>query len=96
MQLTKDIAMDDFQLDEIAPLPNAFEIIFQKLWPVIELLEKENPSKLARILNRIDISEKQLNLYIKKNKEQSFAFMLSELIIKRVLQKVVIRQSISK
>ena len=88
--------MDDFQLDEIAPLPNAFEIIFQKLWPVIEFLEKENPSKLARILNRIDISEKQLNLYIKKNKEQSFAFMLSELIIKRVLQKVVIRQSISK
>jgi hypothetical protein len=44
------------------------------------------------LLYRIDISEAQLKRYLNKNKDESHFNVIAELIIKRVLQKVVIRQ----
>jgi hypothetical protein len=44
------------------------------------------------LLYRIDISEAQLKRYLNENKNESYFNVIAELIIKRVLQKVVIRQ----
>jgi len=45
-----------------------------------------------RLLNRIDISEAQLKKYLNENRNEDRFNVIAELIIKRVLQKVVIRQ----
>lgn len=91
LQLTKDLAVDGFEVHIPFPLSAAFEQLYQQLFPLIQSLEKENKAKLNLILYRTDISEAQLHTRIKFEKGKSFAQLLTELIIKRELQKVVIR-----
>ena len=45
-----------------------------------------------QLLYRIDISEAQLKRYLLENKSDNYFNVIAELIIKRVLQKVVIKQ----
>lgn len=91
LQLTKDIALEGFEVQIPFPVSTAFEHLFHQLFPLIQNMEKENKAKLNMILYRTDISEMQLKNRIKREKEKSFAQLLTELIIKRELQKVVIR-----
>ncbi|MES1224450.1 MAG: hypothetical protein ABUT20_53640 [Bacteroidota bacterium] len=90
-QLTKDIAVEGFEIKTGFPLQQAFEQLFNQLLPLIRKLEKDNKAKLNFILNRADISESQLVQSIQKNKAKPYAELVAELIIKRELQKVVIR-----
>ena len=90
-QITKDINEDDCVIHLKWSTQSAFADLFQQIFPVIERLEKTNQSKLNFILNRTDISEIQLKQAIKKNKSWNNAQIISDLIIKRELQKVVIR-----
>jgi hypothetical protein len=45
-----------------------------------------------QLLYLIDISEAQLKKYLTENKKETHFNVIAELIIKRVLQKVVIKQ----
>jgi hypothetical protein len=45
-----------------------------------------------QLLNRIDISEAQLHRYLFEHQNENRLSTIAELIIKRVLQKVVIKQ----
>ena len=90
-QITKDINEDDCMIDLKWPTQTAYADLFQQIFPVIDRLEKTNQAKLNFILNRTDINESQLKQAIKKNKSCSYTHIISDLIIKRELQKVVIR-----
>jgi (2Fe-2S) ferredoxin len=54
----------------------------------------DDQAKLGRLLNRVDISEGQLKKYADRPGAR-FQDVLSELVIKRVLQKVVLRKKFS-
>lgn len=91
-QLIKDFSSANFDSDFITHLkPDVQEIQFAII-DQLEKVEKISKTKLRNLLYRIDISEKQL-LKLSKNKtENSFNEILSELIIKRVLQKVIFKE----
>ncbi|MBL7910979.1 MAG: hypothetical protein JNJ41_07990 [Bacteroidia bacterium] len=55
-----------------------------------------NNSQLSALLYRIDISELQIKNYETKNKNLSFEEILAELIIKRILQKVILKKRFSQ
>lgn len=48
------------------------------------------------LLNRIDISEAQLRRYLTESGTENYFLLNAELIIKRVLQKVVVKQYYDK
>lgn len=52
-------------------------------------LSKSNA--LPQLLYRIDISENQIKKYTQLQKEMSFETVIAELIIKRILQKVIFK-----
>ncbi len=55
-----------------------------------------NNGQLSALLYRIDISELQIKNYETKNKNLSFEEILAELIIKRILQKVILKKRFSQ
>jgi hypothetical protein len=91
-QLIKDFSSSNFDTSFIYHLkPDVQEIQFA----LIEQLEKEekiSKTKLRNLLYRVDISEKQILKLSKVKIENSFNEILSELIIKRILQKVVFKE----
>lgn len=90
-QISKDIGIDNFSIQAVQPSPLAFQELFEQLLPLIQELEVTNKPKLNFILNRTDISENQLIQALKSNANKSYSSVICELIIKRELQKVVIR-----
>ncbi len=90
-QLTKDIAIAGFEINFLYPVHQAFEQLFNQLLPLIVELEVSNKAKLNLILNRCDVSEQQLVKAIQEQRHKTFAVVVTELLIKRELQKVVIR-----
>lgn len=62
----------------------------------LEILASKESYKYSQLLYRIDISETQLNKALKDNQHENPFFTISELIIKRVLQKVILKLTYSK
>jgi len=77
IQLAKDFEQSSFSADFIEALEPNYTIIHEKI---------------ALELERIDISEVQLKKYLNEYKNENYFNVIAELIIKRVLQKVVIKQ----
>jgi hypothetical protein len=91
-QLIKDFSSANFDSDFITHLkPDVQEIQFAII-DQLEKVEKISKTKLRNLLYRIDISEKQILKLSKVKIENSFNEILSELIIKRILQKVVFKE----
>lgn len=88
-QLAKDFEQSDFENHFITTLLPRYNIIHKKI--ILEL-ERADRKQLMQLLNRIDISESQLKKYLLLQADESRLSVISELIIKRVLQKVVIRK----
>jgi hypothetical protein len=91
-QLIKDFSSANFDSDFITHLkPDVQEIQFAII-DQLEKVEKISKTKLRNLLYRVDISEKQILKLSKVKIENSFNEILSELIIKRILQKVVFKE----
>ena len=71
---------------------NAYEELFEQIEPKINQLINTNQSKFMSVLYRIDLSDVQINKAINENSSETFSAIISDLIIKRELQKVVIRK----
>ncbi len=91
MQLIKDFDQSNFPSDFVATLQPDYGNIHEKIVDQLLRTEKSDFS-LSRLLNRIDISDAQLKRYLNEYKNESRFNVIAELIIKRTLQKVVIRQ----
>lgn len=89
-QLQKDFALADVALDEYKP--SAYENILEKILPYIRYLSENKKEKFLALIYRIDVSEQQIRNALKKDPSVSFEEIVSELIIKRTLQKVVLRK----
>ncbi len=91
-QLTKDFEQSNFQADFINDLEPNYIGIHEKIVGELYRSEKKADSHLMQLLNRIDISEAQLQRYLIEHQNENRLSTIGELIIKRVLQKVVIKQ----
>ena len=61
----------------------------------VQDVSRHNSQQLPSLLYRIDISEKKLRDFSRKNGHLSFEEIVSELIIRRILQKVVLKNRFS-
>lgn len=91
-QLAKDFEQSNFPAAFVEALEPNFSSIREKLAFELQYNEKKAGFNLMQLLNRIDISEAQLKKYLSEYKNENHFKVIAELMIKRVLQKVVIRQ----
>ncbi len=95
-QLKKDFESSGLDAAFTNTLPAQFVEIRRALVNQLDPLITSNSTLIGSMLYRVDISEAQLNAYRDKNSSISFAEILAELIIKRILQKVILRKTFSK
>lgn len=92
-QIIKDFEMFGLEIKFSGNAYNAYEELFEQIEPHIDKLIRTNHQKFMSILYRIDLSDEQLKKAVETNASEPFASIVSDLIIKRELQKVVIRNS---
>lgn len=91
-QIIKDFDMFGLEVKFSGNAYNAYEELFEQIEPHINKLITHNQSKFMGILYRIDVSDVQVKKAIDANASESFSEIITDLIIKRELQKVVIRR----
>jgi hypothetical protein len=94
-QLKKDLEECGCESAFVAILPSQFETIKRLLANVLKQHEKKPGFNIQQLLYRVDINEKKLNETLKQSKED-YLDIVSELMIKRILQKVVLKKYFSK
>ena len=91
-QIERDFSFYDVQLILQA---DTYDGLYQQLLPSVKQVSKSNSTKLHQLLYRIDISEIQLKNESQKNTELRLEEIITQLIIKRCLQKVVLKKLFS-
>ncbi len=95
-QIIKDFDMFGMEIKFSGSVYNAYEELFDQIRPRIENLISNNHQKFMGILYRIDLSEEQIKKAVNENFSEPFSDIITDLIIKRELQKVVIRSQFKK
>ena len=90
-QIIKDFDMFGLEIKFSGNAYNAYEELFEQIEPHINKLISSNQSKFMGILYRIDLSDVQIKKAVEENTSEPFSAIVTDLIIKRELQKVVIR-----
>lgn len=95
-QLVRDFEMSGYSayIPEIAS--NAYMDVYDALFNAVLKVDKLEHNGLMNLLYRVDISEQQMKQASLKEPAKSVYQIVSELIIKRVLQKVIIKQQFSR
>jgi hypothetical protein len=96
IQLLRDFELCGFL--DVAPKINSnkLEHLIQEVLNSVLKLEKKGNSSIQNLLYRIDITELQIKQEHLKSLDKNFHLILSELIIKRVLQKIILKEKYSK
>lgn len=90
-QIIKDFDMFGMEITFSGNAYNAYEELFEQIEPQIKKLIDSNQSKFMGILYRIDLNDEQISRAVRENFSEPFSEIITDLIIKRELQKVVIR-----
>ena len=90
-QLAKDFAMTGIDFDINKPV-SSYKSLFDFTFKLITTINQQYPKKILNLLYRIDLSEEFVQVQMKET-EYSFTEMLSELIVKRELYKVILRKN---
>ncbi|MGZ4035551.1 MAG: hypothetical protein ACXVPU_13025 [Bacteroidia bacterium] len=90
-QIIKDFEMFGLEIKFSGNAYNAYEELFDQIEPHISKLISFNHQKFLGILYRIDLSDEQIKKAVNENSSEPFSSIVTDLIIKRELQKVVIR-----
>lgn len=90
-QIIKDFDMFGMEVKFSGNPYDAYEELFEQIEPHIKKLIDTNQSKFMGILYRIDVSDEQVKKAVHANSSEAFSEIVTDLIIKRELQKVVIR-----
>jgi hypothetical protein len=90
-QIIKDFDMFGMEIKFSGNAYNAYEELFEQIEPQIKRLIDFNHSKFMGILYRIDLNDLHIQKAINENSSEPFSEIITDLIIKRELQKVVIR-----
>ena len=92
-QLEKDFLMIGVNFDIEKPIVE-YKTLFAFTNNLVNSLNEQNPKLILSLLYRIDLSEEMVQKQMQET-SLSFSEMLSELIVKRELYKVVLRKKIS-
>jgi hypothetical protein len=92
----KDFEMFGMEIQFSGNAYNAYEELFEQIEPHIHRLINANRHKFMGILYRIDLSDEQIKKAVAENASEPFSAIVADLIIKRELQKVIIRNHYSK
>lgn len=95
-QIIKDFDMFGMEIKFSGNAYNAYEELFEQIEPNIKKLIDSNHSKFMGILYRIDLNDDQIRKAVNENSSEPFSEIITDLIIKRELQKVVIRNYYKK
>jgi hypothetical protein len=95
-QIIKDFGMSGVELRFSRTPQKAYIELFSRISPIIEKLLDRNIGSFYNLLYRIDISEIQIKKEVSENPDKKFSEVISHLIIKRELQKVVMRKKFGK
>ncbi len=90
-QPIKDFGMFGLEIKFSGNNDNAYEGLFNQVEPHIDQMLTNNRQKLMSILYRIDLSETQIQKATRENPSPPFSHPITDLILKRELQKVAIR-----
>lgn len=94
-QIKKDFSFFDIAILFDNGAGNAYEELCKQILPSVVQLVKSANQKLYAFLYRVDISEMQIKNESARNPEKTFEEIITGLIIKRCLQKVVLRKLFS-
>jgi hypothetical protein len=92
VQLAKDFEQSSFSADFVKALEPDYARIHGWILSELQHAQKRADSDVMNLLYRVDISEAQLKRYLTESPAEDTLVTIAELIIKRVLQKVVIRK----
>lgn len=95
-QLHRDFELCGFA--DVAPklVSNNLEHVFQEVLKSVMTIEKKDSASLQNLLYRIDVTELQIKKEATNHSEKNFQQILAELIVKRILQKVILKQQYSQ
>jgi hypothetical protein len=96
LQLKKDFESCSVAADFVTQLPTDFNVIRSQIMHTLRSMSQKSGTTLNTLLYRIDISESQIRNYLNLNPKLSFEETVAELIIKRILQKVVLKKKFSE
>jgi hypothetical protein len=91
-QIIKDFGISGMEIKFSGNSENAYAELFSQIHPLIEKLQKENFQNFYNLMYRIDISEGQIKKEVGLIKDKPFAEIVTDMILKRELLKVVIRK----
>ena len=92
-QLEKDFLMIAVNFN-IEKQVNSYSHLFEFTLHLVNALNERNPKKILNLMYRIDLPEEKVQKEMKKT-ELNFTEMLSEMIVKREIYKVILRKKYS-
>ena len=95
LPIQKDFSFFEIDIEVNKTDTNTYHFLYGEVFPQIKKLLTANSQKIFSLLYRIDISEFQLKNEAQKHPEQTTEEIITTLIIKRCLQKVVLRKLFS-
>ena len=90
-QIKKDFNWFSFDIQFVSKDITPYQELFVQILPLIDKMLNDDYPKLLALLYRIDIDDEFLNHTLKSNKQADTSEIITDLILKRELQKVVIR-----
>ena len=95
VQLKKDFNWFSFEITFEGNQESPYQELYNQILPLIEELLNDDYPKLMAVLYRIDLDEEFLNRKLKENSQADTDEVITDLILKRELQKVIIRDMYS-
>jgi hypothetical protein len=95
-QLHRDFELCGFSEEAPKLNSNNLEHVFQEVLKAIMIIEKKDSASIQNLLYRIDVTELQIKKEASNHPEKNFQQISAELIVKRILQKVILKQQYSK
>ena len=94
-QLKKDFNWFSFEITFKGDQESPYQELYKQILPLIDELLNDDYPKLMAMLYRIDLDEEFLNRKLKENSQADTDEVITDLILKRELQKVIIRDMYS-
>ena len=94
-QLKKDFNWFNFEITFKGDKETPYQELYDQILPLIDELLNDDYPKLMAMLYRINLDEEFLNRKLKENSHADTDEVITDLILKRELQKVIIRDMYS-
>ena len=95
-QIQKDFEWYNIKIEFKGIDKTPYEELFEQIFPHIDRMIVEEYEKLQNIMYKIDLEEEKVNRYLRENPMADTSELITDLILKRELQKVVIRKMFSR